>query len=187
MAEVQLVSHKAQLHHTRIRKTYETMLVTPPRSIKKSLSKIGSFYDRYEQQQQKQQKQQVDEGVSVNGAVPKSSLRVGDRSPKSPRSPKSSRRQSSYTQQQCRSPTQSPGGRHSLTQSPGSHSSISSSDRTPASPIQYTYTKETCIKDPRTTLPVPKSSLRISDSTPKQREFKSGSCRLLYSESAEMT
>ena len=170
MAEVQLVSHKAQLHHTRIRKTYETMLITPPRSIKKSLSKIGR------QQAQQQQQQQVEEVVSVNGAVPKSSLRVGDKSPKSP---KSSRRQSLYTQQ-CRSPTQSPGARHSLTNSPGN-------DRTPASPIQYTYTKETCIKDPRTVLPVPKSSLRISDSTPKQREFKSGSCRLLYSESAEMT
>jgi len=172
MAEVQLVTHKAQLHHTRIRKTYETMLITPPRSIRKSLSKIG--------RQQQQQKQQVEVAVSVNGAVPKSSLRVSDRSPKSPRSPKSSRRQSSY--QQCRSPTQSPGARHSL-----SRNNSSSSDRTPASPIQYTYTKETCIKDPRLVQPVPKSSLRISDSSPKQREFKSGSCRLLYSESAEMT
>ena len=180
MAEVQLVTHKAKLHHTRIRKTYETMLVTPPRSIKKSLSKIGSFYDRYEQQQQ-QTKQQVDEGVSINGAVPKSSLRVGDKSPKPPRSPKSSRRQSS-SYQQCRSPTQSPGARHSL-----SRNSTSSSDRTPVSPIQYTYTKETCIVDPRTVKPVPKSSLRISDSSPKQRELNSGSCRLLYSESAEMT
>ena len=179
MAEVQLVTHKAQLHHTRIRKTYETMLITPPRSLKKSLSKIGSFNGRLEQQQQKQQ-QQNEEVVSVNGAVPKSSLRVGDnKSPKSPRSPESHRRQSSY--QQCRSPTQSPGARHSLSRS------RSSCDRTPASPIQYTYTKETCIVDPRKVTPVPKSSLRISDSTPKQREFKSGSCRLLYSESAEMT
>ena len=178
MAEVQLVTHKAKLHHTRIRKTYEIMLVTPPRSIKKSLSKIGSFYDRYEQQAQ--EKQQNDVVVSVNGAVPKSSLRVGDRSPKSPRSPKSTRRHSSY---QCRSPTQSPGARHSLNRS------SSSSDRAPASPgaVQYTYTKETCIVDPRTVQPVPKSSLRISDSSPQQREFKSGSCRLLYSESAEMT
>ena len=175
MAEVQLVSHKAQLHHTRIRKTYETMLITPPRSIRKSLSKIGSF--RYEQQQQQQQQHEV--VVSVDGSVPKSSLRVGDRSPKSPRS---SRRQSSSSYQQCRSPTQSPGARHSL-----SRNSSSSSDRTPASPIQYTYTKETCIKDPRLVKPVPKSSLRISDSTPKQRELNSGSCRLLYSESAEMT
>ena len=173
MAEVQLVTHKATLHHTRIRKTYETMIITPPRSIKKSLSKTGSFKHEH------QQKPQVDEVVSVNGAVPKSSLRVGDSSPKSPRSPKSTRRQS---YQQCRSPTQSPGARHTL-----SRSNSSSSDRTPASPIQYTYTKETCIKDPRTVTPVPKSSLRISDSTPKQREFKSGSCRLLYSESAEMT
>ena len=181
MAGVQLVSHKAQLHHTRIRKTYETMLITPPRSIKKSLSKIGSFNGRLEQQQHQQQQQQHEVVVSVNGAVPKSSLCVGDKSPKSPRSPKSSRRQSSSSYQ-CRSPIQSPGGRHSL-----SRNSSSSSDRTPASPIQYTYTKETCIVDPRTVKPVPKSSLRISDSSPKQREFKSGSCRLLYSESAEMT
>ena len=181
MAEVQLVTHKAQLHHSRIRKTYETMLVTPPRSIKKSLSKIGSFNDRQQQKQQQHKQQQVEEEVvSVNGAVPKSSLRVGDKSPKSPRSPKSTRRQSSY-QQQCRSPTQSPGARHSLTNSPDS------SRDSPVSPIQYTYTKETCIVDPRTVQPVPKSSLRISDISPKQREFKSGSCRLLYSESAEMT
>lgn len=163
------------------------MLITPPRSIKKSLSKIGSFYDRYEQQHQHQQQQQHEVVVTMNGAVPKSSLRVGDRSPKSPRS---SRRQlSSY--QQCRSPTQSPGARHSLTNSPGSRSPVSPNNSPRVSPgispIQYTYNKETCIVDPRTVKPVPKSSLRISDSTSKQRELNSGSCRLLYSESAEMT
>ena len=114
-------------------------------------------------------------------------LHVGDCSPKSPRSPG---RQSSY--QQCRSPTQSPGARHSLlTTSPGSNRSPASPNNSPrVSPganIQYTYNKETCIVDPRTVKPVPKSSLRISDSTSKQRELNSGSCRLLYGESAEMT